>query len=213
MLKSISFRLIKKNFTIFENDKENYNNKNINYYQQIFENDKNMNIIHLIMANDRSEAGDFYNKSTINFIRKLIETNLNVEKFPILEKVKKFIFEHSNEFFNEPLENMDDIKIIDENDKKLIKYTGKPFELKECYFDELGIANFENTNYNPYYRVYKVKYKDENGVSDKLIIDIEISGKVEIKDIENPKIINKNNQNIITISGKRFLLFDNFINH
>ena len=204
LLKSVSFTLVKKIFTIVENEKDNYKNKNINlnYYQQSFENDKNMNIIHLIMANDRSEAGDFYNYSTINYIRKLIETNLNSEKFSILEKVKKFLFEHSNEFFNEPLENIDDI-IIDENENILLKYKGKPFELKECYYDELGNTKLINSNYQPNYRVYIAKYKDEKGISDKLIIDIEISGKV--KDIKDPVIINKNQQNIITISGKRIL--------
>ena len=166
-----------------------------------------MKIIHLIMANENSEAGSYYNESTINFIRKIIETNLNFVKFPILEKVKEFLFEHSGEFFNEPIENIDDIKIIEENDKKLLKYinTSNDYELKECYVDELGNANFIQSNYKPSYRAYKVKYKDENGESNKLIIDIEISG--EIKDIEelNPKKENKNEQNIITITGNRKL--------
>ena len=45
-----------------------------------------MKIIHLIMANDKSEAGSYYNESTIYFIKKLIQTNLNFVKFPILIK-------------------------------------------------------------------------------------------------------------------------------
>ncbi len=56
-----------------------------------------------------------------------------------------------------------------------------------------------------YYRAYEVKYKDENGESIKLIIDVEISGEVNLNDIENPEIFNKNRQNIITISGRRNL--------
>ena len=166
-----------------------------------------MNIFHLFMANENSEAGSYYNESTINFIRKIIETNINFVKFPILENVREFLFDHSEEFFNEPLENKEDLKIIEENNYQKLKYTNKekPFELKEFHIDELGNANFIQSNYKPLYRAYKVKYKDDNGESNKLILDIEISGEVDIKDIENPVIVNKNRQNIITITGKRNL--------
>jgi hypothetical protein len=125
-------------------------------------------------------------------------------KFPILENVREFLFDHSEEFFNDPLENKEDLKIIEENNYQKLKYTNKekPFELKEFYIDELGNANFIQSNYKPLYRAYKVKYKDDNGESNKLILDIEISGEVDIKDIE---IFNKNGQNIITITGKRNL--------
>ena len=46
----------------------------------------------------------------IYFIKKLI-----------IEKVRDFLFELSEEIFNEPLENIDDMKIIEENNKKIIK--------------------------------------------------------------------------------------------
>ena len=208
LLKSVSFKLFKNFFTINKKQKKNDNYNNI-YYKQIFEEGnkyENMKIFHLFMANENSEAGSYYNESTINFIRKIIETNLNFVKFPILENVREFLFDHSEEFFNEPLENKEDLKIIEEDCQKL-KYTNKekPFELKECYIDELGNANFIQSNYKPSYRAYKAIYRDDNGESNKLILDIEISGEVDIKDIEKPKIVNKNGQNIITITGKRNL--------
>ena len=155
-----------------------------------------MKIIHLIMANENSETGYFYNKSTFNFIKKIIETNLNFVKFPIRE----FLFEQSKDFFNYPLENIDDLKIIDENDKKLIKYTGKAYELKECYIDELENTKLIQSNYKPNYRVYKAKYKGNQTI--KLIIDIEINGKV--KEININKF-SKNKHNIINVHGKRIL--------
>ena len=82
-----------------------------------------------------------------------------------------------------------------------VKYTGKLFELKDYYYNGLGIINFIHNNYKPSYRVYKAKYIDEIKTY-KLIIDIEISGKVEDINIEK---VSKNRQNIITVKGKRKL--------
>jgi hypothetical protein len=211
LLKLVTSKLQKGRYIkINDNQKNNKEEVNSIYYKQVFdekEENKNREVIHLFMANDESEAGKFYNKSTLEFIKNQIIAFVNNKKFPIIEKVKEFLFNHSEEFFNEPLDNIDDIKIIENDDKKLLKYTNEnnPYELKECYVDELGNANFIQSNYKPLYRAYKVKYKDDNGESNKLILDIEISGEVDIKDIENPEIVNKNRQNIITITGKRNL--------
>jgi len=192
-----------------ENNKNNKKNENNIYYKQVFdeneEKNKNREVIHLFMANDKSDAGKFYNNSTLEFIKNQIISFTNNKRFPIIEKVKDFLFEHSEDFFNEPLENKEDLKVIEENDIKSLKYTGKPYELKECYVDVLGNANFIQSNYKPSYRAYKVKYKDENGESTKLILDIEISGDVETNDIKSPVVDNKDKKNIITISGKRIL--------
>ena len=209
LLKLITSKLkIGKYFELW--GKKNNVEENEIFYYQIFENydydNRYREVIHLFMANDNSEAGDYYNKSTLEFIKIHIINFINIYKFPIIEKVKDFLFEHSEDFFNVPLENSDDLKIIDDNEnRKKLKYTGKPFELKECYVDELGNANFIQSNYKPSYRAYEVKYKDENGESIKLIIDIEISGEVNLNDIENPKIEYKNRHNIITIEGRRKL--------
>ena len=210
LLKLITSKLKKSKYFKFPLEKKNIE-ENEFYYKQVFENEydydkRNREVIHVFMANDNSEAGDYYNKSTLKFIKDLINAFCNDYKFPMIEKVKDFLYEHSEDFFNYPLENSDDLKIIDDNEnRKKLKYTGKPFELKECYVDELGNPNFIQSNYKPSYRAYEVKYKDENGESIKLIIDVEISGEVNLNDIENPEIFNKNRQNIITISGRRNL--------
>ena len=209
LLKLITSKLQKAiSIKIHDENKKNNVEENKFYYRQVFENEDNYHrdVIHLFMANDNSEAGEYYNKSTLEFIKFQIIAFCNNYKFPIIEKVKDFLYEHSEDFFNVPLENSDDIKIIDDNENgKKLKYTGESFELKECYFDELGNANFIQSNYKPSYRAYKVKYKDENGESNKLIIDVEISKEVNLNDIENPEIFNKNRQNIIIIEGRRNL--------
>ena len=215
LLKLVTSKLQKNRYIKIKDNQNNNNDNNeeVNsiYYKQIFdekEENKNREVIHLFMANDDSDAGKYYNNSTLDFIKNQIIAFVNNKKFPIIEKVKEFLFNHSEEFFNEPLEIEDDIKEINENEKNLLKYTNKdkPYELKECYVDELGNANFIQTNYKPSYRAYKVKCNDNNEESNKLFLDIEISGEVDLKDIENPEIVNKNRQNIITITGKRNLI-------
>ena len=212
LLKLLSFRLQKSLYTSTDDNNNNSDDKKENniFYKQIFENnseeknvDKHREVIHLFMANDGSEAGNFYNESTINCIKDQIIAFTNNNTFPIIEKVRDFLFEHSEDFFNEELENIDDLK-ISEGEEKLLKYNGKDFVLKECYVDELGNTNFIQSNYKPNYRVYKAKYKDNenNNETIKLIIDIEISGKVEDINIEK---VSKNRQNIITVKGKRKL--------
>ncbi len=192
LLNSIPFRLEKNIFTIISDKIKDYNQY---YYKQIFEDKKNMNIIHLIMANENSEAGSYYNESTIYFIKKLMTTNLNFVKFPIIEKVREFLFKHSEEFFHDPLAR--DTNIIIQNERMLLK--NEDYVLKECYIDELGNTNFLSFNYKPNYIIYKGEYKDEGK---KLFIDIEVSGKVTFDEIN----FNQNDgQNIVMIKGKRIL--------
>ena len=47
-------------------------------------------IVHLIMVKDNTEAGYYYNESTINYIKNQI---YGIKKFPIEEKVKEFLFQ------------------------------------------------------------------------------------------------------------------------
>ncbi len=81
-LKSVPFQIEKNFFTKVEKLNENGNDKYNNnvYYKQIIWDNKNAQIIHLFMANENSEAGSYYNESTIYFIKKLIQTNLNYVK-------------------------------------------------------------------------------------------------------------------------------------
>ncbi len=196
-------KYIKINDDKKEETVSNVNQNNIYYKQEFDDSNDKREVIHLFMANDKSNAGNFYNESTLEFIKNQIIAYTNIKQFPIIDKVKDFLFEHSGEFFNEPLENKEDLKIIEEDGHQKLKYTNKEksFELKECYVDELGNANFIQTNYKPSYRAYKAKSKNDN--SFKLIIDIEISGEVTINE---PDIATKNGQNIITISGTRNLI-------
>ena len=204
LLRVLSFKLKKAKYILIDKkDEEFYKDKNIEYYRQIFddkEENKTRQVIHLFLANSESEAGKFYNDSTISYIKSQIIAFTKNDEFPIIDKVKEFLIDHSGEFFNNKLDK-DSLK--EETDPALLKYVGESYELKKCYFDELGNTNFIQTSYVPKYKVYFANYKKDN--KKKLFIDVLISG-----NISNLKIqfATQNKQNIFTITGNRETLIN-----
>ena len=154
---SLTFKLKEYVMINFENQNENEEKNNL-YYLEQFEEDKEdentqieHDIVHLIMANDKSEAGDYYNESTIKYLKNQISTFVGIKKFPIEEKLKKFLFNISKEIMEEQIKNINDIN----TDDNRIKLDGEAFKLKKCLVDELGINNFVGTQYRPKYRYFK----------------------------------------------------------
>ena len=160
---SLTFKLKEYVMIDFENKSEN-ERKNANnlYYLEQFDDDNeddlttskindNQDIVHLIMANDESEAGKYYNESTIKYLKNQISTFVGIKKFPIEEKLKKFLFNISKEIMEEQIKDINDINTDDNH----IKLDGEAFKLKKCLVDELGINNFVGTQYRPKYRYFK----------------------------------------------------------
>ena len=176
-----------------KNENENqfyWREKNLN------KNDNGTDIIHLVMANDdeNSEAGKYYNDSTIEFIKRQINSYVDYKKFDIKESLKNFLIEFLNEILENRLYPED---IIDEENRIRVenKYFKEP-KIKNCLIDELGINPFVETTYKPNYRKYKTI---ENG--EKLyIIEIEIPGEIENF---SQTLEYKVGCNIITIKGEK----------
>ena len=154
---SLTFKLKEYVMINFENQNENEEKNNL-YYLEQFEEDKEdentqieHDIVHLIMANDNSEAGKYYNESTIKYLKNQISTFVGIKKFPIEEKLKKFLFNISKEIMEEQIKEINDIN----TDDNRIKLDGEAFKLKKCLVDELGINNFVGTQYRPKYRYFK----------------------------------------------------------
>ena len=208
LLKSLTFKLEKSTFTVFEKDTEFFKDKSKEYYKQVFDDDNNnkkkIEIIHLFMAKvggkkEENEASDYYNESTLYFIKNQIIPIVNNKKFPIKTKVIDFLKAHSEDFFNEPFDDNCKLEIKDEK----LEYEGKDYELKECILDELGIPFFIQSNYLPNHRIYLGEYKNEGK---KLFIDIEVSGVVNFESVD--VLFDKNIQYIITIKGKRTIKYN-----
>jgi hypothetical protein len=194
LMKSYTFELEKIQIPKFGEKNENENQ----YYwreKNLNKNDNNngIDIIHLIMANDdeNSEAGLYYNDSTIEYIKKQIMAYVDYTKFDIKKLLKNFLIEISKEILEKQLEE-EDINI--EGNKIIVK--NKEFQLKNCLMDELGTNTFVDVNYKPKHRRYKTTINGEN----RYVIEVEIPGGVE--DFKQT-LDNKVGNNIITIKGKK----------
>ena len=117
---------------------------------------KKLEIHHLILANEYSEAGNVYNHYAYNFIEYSYNLITERKKFDIFDQVKEKFQTISPIILN------DDIKefIFTENEKileeKKIKLSyEKDLTLKKCFTDELGFSFFKTGDFEPKYNYFK----------------------------------------------------------
>ena len=137
------------------------------------------------MAKEGTEAGNYYNQTTIDFLKVYIISFQKQKKFDLIEEFKKFLCLNFNKYFdlsninknqleNEQIINMENIE-CDENLFKLnIDFDLK---LKDCFIDEIGLISYKRLMRTPSFSYYK---KD-----DKFIIQIEYCGILEYYKIKN----------------------------
>ena len=185
--KSITFNKLSKRNIISEND----DRKNNYYYLEAI--DDKSTIVHLIMAREGTEAGKYYNQSTIDFLKKQIIIETFTKNFDIIESFKKFLSMCSGTYMEKPI-GIDDIE-YDNRQKKIIIKTKKKIILKKYFINEIGISNFYGKIIEPFY-----DYKQSE---DQMEIMIELPG-IDLK--KNFKIIYKLNicdgNYIFTYCGK-----------
>ena len=149
-------------------------------------------IYHLIFANEGSEAGNHYNKYTLDFLENTYQSVTDLQPFDVIKTVKKRFIDISKEFIEKiekPL-NMSDFD--DDNKNQLIKLNNiNDIVLKKCLIDELGFSNLKVDGFEPTYNYYK---KD-----DKLIIRVESPGNSTI----NSKIIPEGEYTFIRLTGNK----------
>ena len=143
------------------------------YYIETFDNDEKtpLQVFHLLMANDFSDAGEYYNKFAINYLKEHLNSFTNVKSFPAIEMLKDFFINFSYDAFENPIKESeviiaDDLTIKLNSEKKIL--------FKNCFNDEIGFSNFLGSGFEPTYWIYKDK--------EKINITFESSGKV--KEIE-----------------------------
>ena len=219
---SLTFKLKANNMIIFDDITEEEKKKhNYIYYTEEFNDDDDDNnqvqqdIVHLIMAKEGTEAGNYYNKTTIDYIKNQIVVFVGIKKFPIEEKIKEFLVKVSKDIMEDPIDKLD--KIVIEN--KIIKLSaeeGKEFKLKKCLIDELGMNLFVGTKYKPKYRYFIKKDKDEksnninvfviqfamNGSVKGLKCKVSVSGEYYFFTISGEKVINNENEKLEGLSNR-----------
>lgn len=200
LMKSLTFKL-KKNKIISFDDKPKEDENTFYYCEEFNKGDKddddddngdddNLDVVHIVMANDNSEAGNYYNKAAIKFVQNQITCMANLETFDVIDKLIKFFVKTSPDIIEEKI-NKDEMVFED----RLIKTTDdKKIKLKKCLTDELGFSSFKGSQYIPKYRHYINKDKT------RFVIDIELPGKIEGIKV-NSKIVEGNY--LFKITGKK----------
>ncbi len=219
ILSSLFFNLVNHDMIVFsksgKTEKKNENDENeqkkkeekdtenrIIYVESNNSGKKETHIIHLILAKEGTQAGDYYNKSTISYLRENVMAIPKQQKFDVFEKFKKYLYNCSSEYFDfsslntneseKEVQMIEKKNIIIENDN-IIK-VDVPFDLnlKKCYTDEIGITSYKGLMTTPPFGYYK---KDNH-----FVIQIEYCGKLEKGYIVKKNILN--GQYKFTIIGK-----------
>ena len=174
LFKSASFKL--KEIPYIEM-KSNYNGRPL-YVEK--ENGNDIQVYHLIMARENTEAGDYYNNYTYEILEHNFTNFTERKPLSIIEEVKERFVEWSNLLLEEKIEK-ENIEIVKDNDKE-IKYKfedtnngNKKIIPKACISDELGLSIYRSNGFDPPYNFYI-----EN--DEYLIVNFEAPGNVQISD-------------------------------
>ena len=168
LLKSVSFELRKILPVIADK------NKQIIGYHFTEKNVKDISIFHLIFAAEDSEAGNFYNNYTLDFIENQYGDNWKKETFDVIKEIKSKISEYSRRYLEQKIE-LSEFRTNEEDlQEKLIKLKKeKVLSLKECVMDEIGFQTFKMNGFEPQYN-YFIKEKENI-----LEIRVELPGNIE----------------------------------
>ena len=129
-------------------------------------------IYHLIFANEGSEAGQYYNNFTLDYLEGDFQRVTDLKPFDVIKTVKERFIEVSKDIL-EKIEKPLNLNDFDNSNNKTIKLKINNVTLKKCLIDELGFSNLKANGFEPFYNYYK---KD-----DKLVIRVEAPGNSSIK--------------------------------
>ena len=109
----------------------------------------------MILAHDGSEAGNFYNEHTIDFIETQYNVQWDKKKFDVIEEVKKQFSKLSKLYLEQKIEKNEFNSNEDILQNKIIKLDKeKELTLKKCLLDEIGNPIFKLNGLEPKYNVF-----------------------------------------------------------
>lgn len=153
----------------------------------------NISVFHLLFAHDGSEAGNYYNQYTIEFIETQYNEQWEKKKFDVIEEVKNQFSLNSKRYLEQKIEKNEFNSNEDILENKIIKLDKeKELTLKKCLIDEIGNPIFKNNGFEPNYNVF---IKDNF-----LEIRIELPGNAK-PEVCTPKFTGENT--IITVLGQK----------
>ena len=191
LLKSLTFNLSEKDGNLAQNlSNANYNTK---YYIEKNSN-KELEIYHLIIAKENTEAGNYYNESTYKFIIEQYNSFHSFIKFDMIKEIKEEIQLISKNILTKEIKSLDDF----ENSDNKIKLKNK-FEFYHNDDEDIN-TDFSYLTLKPKYSYYKINNNSQ------LLIIIEMPGQImEQKFVCGKKP--KNGYYLMTFSGKKVINF------
>lgn len=152
----------------FKITKEKFNDSNQGHYWQEKISEEGVEpkkyVTHVVIANDNSQAGDYYNKCTFEFLINTIKSYVDKDIFDPIESLKLNIFKSAQDIFEKEtydlLKDKDSINLKEtNNEQKLIIDNCKKVCLTKCYVDEIGTSKFESSiqNFIPDYCMAKLR--------------------------------------------------------
>ena len=196
--KSLTFTLEESNELLLDGERAKKPYNKILYLENFNNNDKNgsKEIIHLVIAKYGTQAGDYYNDSAIDYIKKVGNTVFSGESLDIIEKLKDYFCEISTKIlkFETPEEKIqrDNIKFVG---NKLILDYKKKIELETFYGDFLSFT-FGEPKFIPEYHIV-------SNDPEFLIIYLDAPGKTKIDEATVSFSSFPNEITTVTIRGKR----------
>ena len=192
--KSLTFKLKEKSDLLLLDATKPYNK--IRYYEE----DRDFadkEIVHLIMAKYNTEAGDYYNESAVDYIRKIGTITLNTTEFDIIGRLRSYFCKVSETIlkFDNPNEKIkpEMIELVNNNGQEKLKLNyHKKIELETFYGDIFSELS-RNPKFNPEYHIITNNNKY-------LIIFLECPGNID--NIKAEVNFHENNAKV-TIKGKR----------
>ena len=216
LLKSLTFTL-KEEEDLYLKEREK---KGIDYnkycYYEVSEDPNDKEITHLIMAQEGTEAGDYYNESAIEFIRSFGKTVVDAEPFKFIEKLKDYfckvsetilkfektkgnITKKDSEESYEKItpQNIELIPLKENVDKLKLNYENS-INLETFYGDNLITDTFGDPKFTP-------KYYVVSNDPDYVKIYLDCPGKTTINNIivKFPDEPHQQQFSTVIISGKR----------
>ena len=195
--KSLTFTLQERDDLMLDEERPKKPYNKIRYVENYNAPEKNNQneIIHVIIAKYGTEAGDFYNDSTIDYIKNVGNTIFNGEELDIMDKLKEYFCEVSSKIlkFETPDEKIqkDNIKLTNNGTKLILDYN-KKIELETFYGDFLSFT-FGEPKFTPEYHIVSTD-------PEYLILYLDGPGKTKI---EKVSVTFPNGITTVIIKGKR----------
>ena len=163
---------------------------------------RKIDIYHLILAKENSEAGKIFNNYTYKFIENIYNTVTEIQKFDLFEEVKTKFKDLSGTILNNNVSEANFSSNDEIMKNKIIKLNlEEELSLKKCYMDELGFSFFKTGDFEPKYNYFKPN-------NNTLEIRMEIPGNTECN--SNHIVEGEETKIIVTGNKKKDLTPKNF---